>query len=62
MPFLLFLGHISEVHGEYDTVIMNPPFGSVIKHDDMPFIIKALEIGTHIYSIYHIHFHSMVLL
>ena len=32
---------ISEVHGNYDTVIMNPPFGSVIKHDDMPFIIKA---------------------
>ena len=45
---------ISEVHGNYDTVIMNPPFGSVIKHDDMPFIIKALEIGTRIYSIHNI--------
>lgn len=46
--------NVSDVHGEYDTILMNPPFGSVIKHDDMPFISKALEIGTHIYSIHNI--------
>ncbi|WMT53041.1 METTL5 family protein [Ferroplasma acidiphilum] len=45
---------VSDVKGEYDTVLMNPPFGSVIKHDDMPFINKAIEIGTHIYSIHNI--------
>ncbi len=45
---------VADIHGEYDTVIMNPPFGSIIKHDDMPFMVKALEIGTHIYSIHNI--------
>ncbi len=43
---------VSGVAGSYDTVIMNPPFGSVIKHDDLPFIKKAVEIGTNIYSIH----------
>jgi putative methylase len=46
--------NVSEISGNYDTVIMNPPFGSIIKHDDMPFIEKALEIGKHIYSIHNI--------
>ncbi|MCL4452543.1 MAG: METTL5 family protein [Candidatus Thermoplasmatota archaeon] len=45
---------VSALTGSYDTVIMNPPFGSVIKHDDLPFIKKAVEIGTNIYSIHNI--------
>ena len=43
---------VAEVTGSYDTVVMNPPFGSIIKHDDLPFIKKAIEIGTNIYSIH----------
>ena len=45
---------VAEVTGKYDTVIMNPPFGSVMKHDDLPFLEKAVEIGTNIYSIHNI--------
>jgi putative methylase len=45
---------VMDVEGTYDTVIMNPPFGSIIKHDDIPFMNKALEIGTNIYAIHNI--------
>ncbi len=45
---------VSQFSGHYDTVVMNPPFGSVIKHDDIVFIDKALELSDNIYSIHNI--------
>lgn len=45
---------VSKFSGHYDTVVMNPPFGSVIKHDDIVFIDKALEMSNNIYSIHNI--------
>jgi putative methylase len=38
--------------GRYDTVVMNPPFGAQDKGNDRPFLDKALEIGSVIYSIH----------
>ncbi len=38
--------------GHFDTVIMNPPFGAQDKGGDRPFLDKALEIGSVIYSIH----------
>ncbi|WP_393971945.1 METTL5 family protein [Oxyplasma meridianum] len=45
---------VSEVTGHFDTVIMNPPFGSVVKGADRPFMEKALEIGNKIYAIHNL--------
>ncbi len=52
---------VSQVSGHYDTVIMNPPFGSIIKHDDMVFIDKALEISDNIYSIHNMKSHDFII-
>jgi len=52
---------VSNVSGFYDTVIMNPPFGSIIKHDDIIFIDKALEISNNIYSIHNIKSHDFII-
>jgi len=38
--------------GHFDTVVMNPPFGAQEKGNDRPFLDKALEIGSVIYSIH----------
>jgi len=35
-----------------DTVVMNPPFGSQVKHADRSFLLKAFEIGNVVYSIH----------
>ncbi len=43
---------ISEVEGHFDTVLMNPPFGSQNKHADTPFLKKAMEIADSVYSIH----------
>ena len=43
---------ISQVSGRYDTVLMNPPFGSQNKHADRPFLAKAMEIADSVYSIH----------
>ena len=34
---------VTEVTGRYDTVLMNPPFGSQNKHADRPVLAKARE-------------------
>ena len=52
---------VSQVSGHYDTVIMNPPFGSIIKHDDIVFIDKALEISDNIYSIHNMKSHDFII-
>jgi len=43
---------VSEFSGRVDTVIMNPPFGSQVKHADRPFLIKAFEVSDVVYSIH----------
>ncbi|AAT43303.1 METTL5 family protein [Picrophilus oshimae] len=43
---------VSKIDETFDTVIMNPPFGSVIRGSDMKFLEKALEISKNIYSIH----------
>ncbi|ACJ17426.1 Hypothetical DNA methylase [Thermococcus onnurineus NA1] len=35
-----------------DTVIMNPPFGSQVKHADRPFLMRAFGISDVVYSIH----------
>ncbi len=41
---------VGSVTGTFDTVLMNPPFGSQRKHADLSFLDKALDIGRVIYS------------
>ena len=43
---------IDDVSGSFDTVLMNPPFGSQNKHADRPFLSKAMEISGSVYSIH----------
>ncbi|BAB59413.1 hypothetical protein [Thermoplasma volcanium GSS1] len=43
--------NVKDISGKFDTWIMNPPFGSVMKHADRPFIEKAFETSKFIYSI-----------
>ncbi|MBP1911457.1 METTL5 family protein [Thermococcus stetteri] len=43
---------VSEFSERVDTVIMNPPFGSQVKHADRPFLLKAFEVSDVIYSIH----------
>ena len=43
---------VSEVSESADTVFMNPPFGCQKKRADRPFLDKAMEIGSSIYSIH----------
>ena len=45
------IGDISCITGHFDTVLMNPPFGSWNKGSDIRFIAKALEISEIIYTL-----------
>ncbi len=42
----------TEFDRRVDTVVMNPPFGSQVKHADRPFLTKAFEISSVVYSIH----------
>ena len=44
------LGDIDVVHGSFDTVLQNPPFGVQKRRADRRFIIKSLHLATTIYS------------
>jgi putative methylase len=44
--------NVNDVNGHYDTCIMNPPFGSVKAHSDIPFIEKACSISEKVYAIH----------
>jgi len=46
------VGDIKEFRIEVDTVIMNPPFGSQNKGADLPFLKKAFEISSVVYTIH----------
>ena len=43
---------ISVIEGKYDTVLMNPPFGSQKKHADRPFLKVAMMVADVVYSIH----------
>lgn len=43
---------ISNISGNYDLVIMNPPFGTKIKRVDTMFVMKAIDISENIFSIH----------
>ena len=45
-------GDIDCVRGHFDTVLMNPPFGSWHKGADIKFLKKALEISDVVYSLH----------
>jgi len=44
--------NISDVSGKAHTVVMNPPFGAQKKGSDRPFLRKALELSSAVYSIH----------
>ncbi len=43
---------IDVVHGKFDTVLQNPPFGVQRRKADRKFLEKALEVGEIIYSLH----------
>lgn len=45
---------ISNFQQRVDTVVMNPPFGSVVKGADRIFLEKAAELSSYVYSIHNI--------
>ncbi len=44
--------NISDISGKAHAVIMNPPFGAQKKGSDRPFLRKALELSSVVYSIH----------
>lgn len=46
------LSDIGCVHGHFDTVLMNPPFGTKQQHNDIRFLTVALNLGKVIYTIH----------
>ena len=48
------IGDINAVMGKFDCVLQNPPFGVQNREADRPFLRKALQAGTVVYSL-HIH-------
>lgn len=41
---------VAAIRGPFDTVLMNPPFGSQRRHADLPFLDTALSVATVVYS------------
>ena len=52
LPVSVYRSDISAFDTRVDTILMNPPFGSVRKHADLPFIRTAARYGSVIYSIH----------
>jgi putative methylase len=44
------IGDIDAIHGDFDTVLQNPPFGVQKRRADRRFLEKALESGKMVYS------------
>lgn len=45
-------GDISVIHGTFDTVLQNPPFGVQRRRADRKFIARSLELGNTTYSLH----------
>ena len=46
------LGDIYSLRGAFDTVLMNPPFGTRVPHSDIKFLEVAVELGKVTYTIH----------
>jgi len=46
------IADIEAIRGSFDTVIMNPPFGTRMRHKDRVFLSKALDVGKVVYSLH----------
>jgi putative methylase len=46
------VGDLDAIHGSFDTVLMNPPFGTKKRHTDKIFLKKAIALGRVVYSIH----------
>ena len=46
------VGDLNAIRGEFDTVLMNPPFGTKQRHLDKIFLTKAIQTGRIVYSIH----------
>ena len=46
------IGGLESVRGHFDTVLMNPPYGTRSPHQDTQFLSKAFQIAPVIYSIH----------
>jgi len=45
-------GDLDVIHGTFDTVLQNPPFGVQRRRADRKFIRKSLELGDKVYSLH----------
>lgn len=45
-------GDIASIRGSFDTVLMNPPFGTRRRHQDARFLAEALALAGSIYSMH----------
>ena len=43
---------IADVRGQYDTVVMNPPYGTRMPHLDIQFLDRAFQLAPLVYSIH----------
>ena len=46
------VGDLEAINGEFDTVMMNPPFGTKQRHLDTVFLGKAIRTGAVVYSLH----------
>lgn len=46
------LGDIETLHGHFDTVLMNPPFGTKQPHADIRFLETGMKLSSVVYSIH----------
>ena len=46
------IGDIALFNEKVDTIIQNPPFGTINKHVDKKFLTKAFKLSKNIYSIH----------
>ncbi len=40
------------VRGRFDTVVMNPPYGTRVRHNDVRFLSRGLDLASVVYSIH----------
>ena len=45
-------GAVEDMEGKYDTVVMNPPYGTRSKHYDTKFLLRAFHLAPVVYSIH----------
>jgi len=46
------IGDLNVLHGRFDTVLQNPPFGVQKRSADRAFLLKALELAPKVYSLH----------